>query len=212
MVSSVGLHLYHPSQVSCAHKFCSPFFRHGVKPELQRQLCPNMENCAPPPANLVLDVVTTNQTDRVGHKPVRVCREGASGIHDFRAARGLGRHIFLWTASTEPFTDIQEETHDASDSILAALVYSGARPPWPQRRPQLDQLQAEMVMMWRDCWSCQYILSFLEICKCPRCGFSCQKCQNVCFPKLTDRLTGRARTLHKGEFPAELGSARLSGR
>ena len=94
-----------------------------MKPDLQRQFCTHMVKRAPPPAVHDLEVDTTNQTDRNGIVlGVGRCESGEN-VRPGEPA--------VWTgvifASAERFTEVQEETHDVSDSTLVALVKRGVQ-------------------------------------------------------------------------------------
>ena len=98
-----------------------------LEPEFQWELRPRMENITLPPATVDLDFIATNRTDRVGNVPSmnkfeaveKVCQD----FRDFKAAHDWDKVIVLWTSNTVRFTEVQEETHDTSDNILAALVF-----------------------------------------------------------------------------------------
>lgn len=93
--------------------------------DLQRQVCPLLEDLNPLPSIYYPDFIAANQSERANNvlggtkqEQLEVIR---SNIRNFKASNGLDKVIVLWTANTERFTSIESGLNTTEAELLAAI-------------------------------------------------------------------------------------------
>ena len=95
--------------------------------DLQRQVCPLMEDMIPLPSIYSSDFIAANQTDRADNLlPFENKQDQVNAIRqqirDFKTSKQVDKVIVLWTANTERFSDVKEGLNDTEENMLKSIA------------------------------------------------------------------------------------------